>query len=911
MAGFRRNIDKQIQIGLDARVAAHSNFNGSSIRSDLLAPVQASDDFTLTRDDQMLKTPFIRMIAPGQTRTDILYGSFNDEGVPGAKIGSIGAGDEDFFKSVGVGTADQEYFGNRNMEEVSLRPIPGISQATIDFIQYGGSVRKATVVWKCYTIDQLEHFQKGSFLSSGQYVILDWGWARGDRIPKLLMKSKDGQIKLDERLFKVSTTKNGTAVSKASDSAWDKLYKNYYGDWSGLIGVISKFTWAQGEDGAFECQTEILARGSNIFADPIEDTKNENTYGPINSVYSFEDVVEELIKGVAPEKITSELNSSPQLNIAERVKVLDLEIVSKYFGSRLEGISEPTVLTSDDSCICAILAPSTEGVTGVQLTTDGLEEGEISRAQDFSSNIWVKWGWLEDNFVSYYCPYMDPNSGRRVSEFRSVDSSFEGIGPPLLQQTKIKNDKYFYTVDPSLYILPGQFPEDWHPINAKDEKANVWRKLAQEVNRTFEPFAVDDNYRMGYLRNVMVNLSAVQDAFVSGKSIQAAMLQLANNLNSPFEFYSFEISEQENLTTANTTYGIKEAEGESDEGQQDRNLADPSESYVFENYGENSLVKSLSLSATIPDKFAISAGFGSIRDESNTDPISLYISNRTGGKTASKKAESLGKFFSDPENANKLSIVQSLGSGNVYNNKFGNPGVGSEIDGIIELDSDGLRGPWNHSVSKEILQVAGTADVNYMEQFEERYKDSMSKNAFKLSINRESGTIDGTVKNMFGTLIEGDAELLDDLKKPYNLSGKMRPQMKRPLTWYLTESPLTNLITKTPKAVTLPLQLDMTIEGCSGLFPGNMFRLSYLPKIYGQTESIPKTFFHIQSLQHQINSEGWITGITGLLNKNNELERLKEQEEFEKLGIDLEEERQKLVQAFEEQIQIIIDGGMV
>ena len=47
------------------------------------------------------------------------------------------------------------------------------------------------------------------------------------------------------------------------------------------------------------------------------------------------------------------------------------------------------------------------------------------------------------------------------------------------------------------------------------------------------------------------------------------------------------------------------------------------------------------------------------------------------------------------------------------------------------------------------------------------------------------------------------------------------------------------------------------------------------------------------------------------LNKNNELERLKEQEEFEKLGIDLEEERQKLVQAFEEQIQIIIDGGMV
>ena len=44
----------------------------------------------------MSKTPFIRMISPGESSTEILYGMFNDT-VEGVQIGA--ALDQDFFES--------------------------------------------------------------------------------------------------------------------------------------------------------------------------------------------------------------------------------------------------------------------------------------------------------------------------------------------------------------------------------------------------------------------------------------------------------------------------------------------------------------------------------------------------------------------------------------------------------------------------------------------------------------------------------------------------------------------------------------------------------------------------------------------------------------------------------------------
>ena len=120
-------------------------------------------------------------------------------------------------------------------------------------------------------LHQLEMYQKGSFLSSGQNVILDFGWVRSQKpsgragdIPKFLLG--EGQhAKINQDLFKDTIEMVDGSLRKTVDAQWDKLEIEYFGDWSGIIGPISKFTWAQRPDGGFDCVTEIISRGSNIF----------------------------------------------------------------------------------------------------------------------------------------------------------------------------------------------------------------------------------------------------------------------------------------------------------------------------------------------------------------------------------------------------------------------------------------------------------------------------------------------------------------------------------------------------------------------------------------------------------------------------------------------------------------------
>ena len=86
-------------MALDERVRAASSYGGSNegLRSELLGPVsEDTKPFNLTFDAQMSKTPFIRMISPGESSTEILYGMFNDT-VEGVQIGA--ALDQDFFES--------------------------------------------------------------------------------------------------------------------------------------------------------------------------------------------------------------------------------------------------------------------------------------------------------------------------------------------------------------------------------------------------------------------------------------------------------------------------------------------------------------------------------------------------------------------------------------------------------------------------------------------------------------------------------------------------------------------------------------------------------------------------------------------------------------------------------------------
>ena len=54
----------------------------------------------------------------------------------------------------------------------------------------------------------------------------------------------------------------------------------------------------------------------------------------------------------------------------------------------------------------------------------------------------------------------------------------------------------------------------------------------------------------------------------------------------------------------------------------------------------------------------------------------------------------------------------------------------------------------------------------------------------------------------------------------------------------------------------LPYSLNLSMYGISGIYPGNVFRVDYLPQIYQKN-----VFLQTMNVLHNVNSDGWFTTI--------------------------------------------------
>ena len=648
------------------------------------------------------------------------------------------------------------------------------------------------------------------------------------------------------------------------------------------------------EDGGFDCTTELMARGSNIFEKPIKPAQSElgSTVPMVAPTFS------EAMKDFANNAGISDMNDTiasftnvPLLNIAERVAALDIEIISKYFNEIWKGKKEEPyrVEVSNDKCIVAIFrAADKDSEGGVTLTQpkeadqeSATNSEDIERAKNFSADIWVRWGWFEDNIVSYYASHAKTGeSDQRTAEFRSIVGG--GENKPLTSVI-IKNNEELLTHDPSIFVLPGQYNPEYHPdtslINPDTEIPNFNYKLLADAFTDVPPFAVNSEMESGYLRNVFINLTQIQSCFSTpGASIQSAMLRLANKLNVGVPIWKFEIDQINDLSSAKVTYFVSDVSTHPKKEETDDGIDnDPKTSYVFENYGYNSIIKDISMSCTIPDKFAVAAGLGAMREEksgefANTDPIKAFLQPDPPTTEDEAAAKTLAAFMADRNNESVISDVQG---------KLGDKvdfGGSSEDSGKMdakdekELRDDGLKGTdWNHTISDTLVNITPTAKVNYAQQFMDKYLDSLATQEGVLG-----ETIDGVPSDVTQTagsgyhMLKGQKDAAVEFAKPYDMEGKLRPHYLKTMKWYLSDNPLSP-VGNTVKTMLLPITLSMTIEGCAGLFPGNMFRLAYLPKEYGQTdldvEHSAKTYFSIMGISHTVSQGTWNTQIEAMLNK--------------------------------------------
>ena len=85
----------------------------------------------------------------------------------------------------------------------------------------------------------------------------------------------------------------------------------------------------------------------------------------------------------------------------------------------------------------------------------------------------------------------------------------------------------------------------------------------------------------------------------------------------------------------------------------------------------------------------------------------------------------------------------------------------------------------------------------------------------------------------------------------------MRPHYKNALLYFLKQAP--DSIEQT-KDIMTPIELSVTIDGTGGIFAGEAFSSTYIPKRYREA-----CVFQIMDVSHELDSAGWKTTLRGLM----------------------------------------------
>ena len=85
----------------------------------------------------------------------------------------------------------------------------------------------------------------------------------------------------------------------------------------------------------------------------------------------------------------------------------------------------------------------------------------------------------------------------------------------------------------------------------------------------------------------------------------------------------------------------------------------------------------------------------------------------------------------------------------------------------------------------------------------------------------------------------------------------MKKHFKSALMYFLKQAPAS---LERTKDVMTPIELSITIDGTGGIFAGEAFSSSYIPKRYREA-----CVFQIMDVAHELDSAGWKTTLRGLM----------------------------------------------
>jgi hypothetical protein len=130
---------------------------------------------------------------------------------------------------------------------LGIRPMPGITNVSIQSKGAYGSLQEATVSFVCWDIRQLEELEL-LYMRPGYTVLFEMGWdyARAN-----------GEL---PRYDILNPEQNPLVLNDAFKEIYE-LIEQSKGNYNALLGYIKNYNWSARDDGGYDCTTSIISLG--------------------------------------------------------------------------------------------------------------------------------------------------------------------------------------------------------------------------------------------------------------------------------------------------------------------------------------------------------------------------------------------------------------------------------------------------------------------------------------------------------------------------------------------------------------------------------------------------------------------------------------------------------------------------
>ena len=608
---------------------------------------------------------------------------------------------------------------------VGIRPICGIKSITMEFLNANG-VRKATVNWSAPSLDSLEEFKDFLRVGTAVALQFGWVWPTRNDITVdnetfITFNKETNQIEVDQTIL--TNPYVGIIESKGNMDALGGFVSNFNSKLRDDGGfdcetIITGFGISFLEDvGAMESGAEVTLRLQDDVRNALQDYQG-NYSDVVNSIgdtlkdsglFSEQDE-RSLVEAIAYndlfhailnlDSICESLMGIEKEEIEQTSEALSDFIGPQSFSSadiianaladpegnaiRNAAIRENKKLENAESDLTGEAGGGSEiTLSGTQPATKGMfridsfaanmfivqketkigkTTGTVGEDDIRESDIYVRWGWLEDNIFSKYLAIVD-DSDQALLVFRSIQGLNENKISNYIaynQEMKPKDFSKVFWASANWSFNAADFDDEVNKLPEKERQYFLlWKEnrvgevytigravaLLNELNQKlskYREFQDNQNPKYGRLRNMFINISTVQEAFgfdtktkndvnnvnflkqkPRPTTLKSAIEKLLRELEDSLYGVPDLILESESASysvvdrTIEASGNTKSYTTKTDGGQITKNGL-----FKFESFSKNSIVKNQNLEFNIPDKLGsvafLNAG-GNLSTKGNTE----------------------------------------------------------------------------------------------------------------------------------------------------------------------------------------------------------------------------------------------------------------------------------------------------